>query len=563
MARNKIYSEKVEKLFDDLNTKLQDFRNNDSTYKEFLDTVCKFHNYSVNNILLISQQRPDATNVAGYNTWKNKFDRQVNKGAKGIKIFAPIVKKVEKDLTDKNGNIIYDKNNNPKKVKTPTIVGFKAHTVFDISDTKGKPLITAKDLIKSEFEDSNVYKSAYDSFRSFLNGETRITVEESSSLSDEIHGYYTPSNDQIIIKDNLSYDMKFKTLIHEYAHSQLHNTAGLTDTITPEQESIMELEAESSAYVISKYYGLDTSDFSLGYIGQWTSHLSDDEIKNHIKNVHKFAQRTIEEINDLPEISQYLEDKLESRLDTQTFQEIDEMISRNLKNGFDKITIIKGNLENKYGFMEMKENEFTTERLRVNFEYDDFDTNNIKDTCKIRISNYHNKSLNKEFNYSQTYDRNLLNNTTTITVTDENSNDNKKYEHLRKLDGSLLLEGQSIEPSEEIVNFEKFINNSVSKEGLLNTMAKFINNGHSMGYSLNVNDNIETDETNINMSKTDKNGFKSLLTSKVEHDQKDNIYVEFKIKNAEGIKVLNFTDTYENFEKSANIEKKTESEIDL
>ncbi|MBO8865139.1 LtrC, partial [Staphylococcus aureus] len=112
---------KIDSIVENLNKKLEDFRNNDETYKEFLDTTSKFHNYSINNILLIADQRPDATAVAGYKAWKNKFDRQVQKGAKGINIIAPIIKKKEVEMQDEKGNTIRDINGKPKTERKPVI----------------------------------------------------------------------------------------------------------------------------------------------------------------------------------------------------------------------------------------------------------------------------------------------------------------------------------------------------------------------------------------------------------------------------------------------------------
>ncbi|CAC9314774.1 Putative LtrC-like protein [Staphylococcus aureus] len=560
---------KIDSIVENLNKKLEDFRNNDETYKEFLDTTSKFHNYSINNILLIADQRPDATAVAGYKAWKNKFDRQVQKGAKGINIIAPIIKKKEVEMQDEKGNTIRDINGKPKTERKPVIAGYKAHNVFDISDTKGKPLITAKDLINNEFENSNNYKDLYNEFKNYLNSETRVTVEEKMfmedpNLTENTKGYYSPSTDEIVIADDNSYDLKFRTLIHEYAHSQLHGNQDIFERSTHEQESLRELEAESSAYIVSNYYGLDTSDYSLGYISGWAKDLDDETIKNHVKNVHSFAKTTIEEINSLPEFSRYLDNKLESELNKEVYSDINKMIDTNLKNGFDKVTIIKSNLENEFGMNKVSNDVFEDNRFKVSINYKGFDTNNVQDNCNIKVENKLDNSLNKDYNFSQTYNRNLINNTSTINVVDNNDDNDKVYKHTRDINGNILEDKNNLNPSNELVSFEKFVNESVNEKGILNTMAQFVQNGYDMGYDLNINENDTTDETYISMSKNEKNGFKSVLSSKIEHDQNDNVYVDFKLKNSAGLKSLSFNESSEEFNKySSNIEKEKQEEIDV
>lgn len=564
-SKDNYKQKKIDSIIEDLNNKLEEFRNNDETYKQFLDTTSKFHNYSINNVLLIASQRPDATAVAGYKSWKNKFDRQVQKGAKGINIIAPVVKKKDVEIKDNDGNVIRDINGNPKTERKPVISGYRAHNVFDVADTKGKPLITAKDLIKSEFENSDDYKNLYNEFKDYLNEKTDISVEEKHflddpTLSEGAHGYFSHTNNNIVISDDKSYDMKFKTLIHEYAHSQLH------DPENEQSKSLKELEAESSAYIVANYYGLDTSDFSLGYISGWANDLSDEQIKDHVKSVHEFSQNTIEEINSLPEFSRYIDNTLQSKMNNDLYSDINNMIDRNLKNGFDKVTIIQGNLENKFNLEKTDENVYENKNFKITFDYNGYDTNNVEDTCKINLKNKMDNSLDKEFNYTQTYNRNEINHTSTIFVRDNNATDDKVYKHNRDLDGSINQSDEKLSHSDEIVQFEKFVNSSVEDKGILNTMAQFVQNGYDMGYDLNLNDNENTNETYINMSKTEKNGFKSVLSSKIEHDQNENIYVDFKIKNPAGIKNLNFTESSEEFNKhnlETNQTQEKQEEMDM
>lgn len=563
---------KIDSIVEDLNKKLDDFRNSDETYKQFLDTTSKFHNYSINNIMLIAGQNPEATAVAGYKAWKNKFDRQVQKGAKSMNIIAPIIQKKNVEIKDKNGNIVRDNNGNPKTERKPVITGYRAHSVFDVADTKGKPLITAKDLIKTEFENSNDYKDLYNEFKDYINDELSPNVEEKHVLDDDVlmkgaKGYYVPNSDEIVISDDLSYDMRFKTLIHEYAHSQLHaGDAGRTN-ISEHEKSLKEIEAESSAYVVANYYGLDTSDYSLGYLSGWGKQLNDDELKSHIKNIHSFAKNTIEEINSLPEFSQYIDNKLESEMNKDVYKDLSTMIDTNLKNGFDKITIIKGNLVNDFGLNESSNNIYENDDFKVKIDYAGFDTNNSQDNAKVELVNKHDDSMNRDFNFTQTYNRNVINNTTTIFVQDNDNEDkNKKYVHERDIDGNILDEKHNLSPQDEIVSFENFINDSVEKNGLNDTLRQFMSNGVLMGYELNTDHIENTNETYFSMNKTEKNGQKSLMTAKLEHDTNDNVYIDFKIKNSAGIKNLSFNESSEDFNEnnqSKELDSKNEQEIDI
>lgn len=563
---------KIDSIVEELNNKLDDFKNNDKTYKEFLDTTAKFHNYSINNIMLIAGQNPEATAVAGYKAWKNKFDRQVQKGAKSMNIIAPIVQKRNVEIKDNNGNLIRDNNGNPKTERKPVITGYRAHNVFDVADTKGKPLITAKDLIKTEFENSNDYKDLYNEFKDYINDELTPSVEEKHVLDDPAlssgaKGYYVPKTDEIVISDDLSYDMRFKTLIHEYAHSQLHNDdIGQTQT-SEHSKSLKEIEAESSAYVVANYYGLDTSDYSLGYLTGWGQNINDDELKDHIKNIHSFAKTTIEEINSLPEFSQYIDKKLESEMNKDIYKDLSTMIDTNLKNGFDKITVIKGNLVNDYGLNEVSDNSFENDDFKVNIDYKGFNTNHSQDKAKIELINKYDDSQNRDYNFTQTYNRNVINNTTTIFVQDDDNEDkNKKYIHERDIDGNILEEKHKLSPQDEIVSFENFVNKSVEENGLKDTLRQFVSNGVLMGYELNVDNIDNTNETYFSMNKNQQNGQRSNMTAKLEHDTNENVYIDFKIKNSAGIKNISFTESNEEFnkdEQNKEIETKQEEEIDI
>ena len=570
-SRDNYKQKKVDKIIDDLNNKLQDFRNNDEEYKKFLDTTSKFHKYSINNIMLIANQRPDATAVAGYKAWKNKFDRQVQKGSKGINIIAPIMKKKNVEFQDSNGETKRDELGKPITQRKSVITGYRAHSVFDINDTKGKPLVTAKDLIKTEFENSNDYKDVYNEFKKHINQKDNMNVyedrnEDNPTLSTGAKGYYSPQNNEIVISKDMSFDMKFKTLIHEYAHSQLHNDIN-SQNLTQEERSLKEIEAESSAYIVSNYFDLDTTDYSIGYLSGWSKNISDEDLKNHIKNVHKFSQNTIDEINSMPEFSRYIDNKLENATSRNQQNDLSKMIDTNLKNGFDKVSIIKSNLENKFNMHQTSNNQYENDNFEVLINYDGFNTNNSEDKCEISLKNKYDESLNENFNFSQTYSRNVINNTSTIFVHDNNQDEKKIYKQdNRDIEGNLLKEKPNMNHSDEIVAFENFINNSIEEKGIMETLNQFVSNGYSMGYDLKLNNMHETNEMFINMTKNeDKAKNPSIMSAKIEHDSDDNAYIDFKIKNSAGLKNLSFMESAENINKEQHQKQEVENseEIDM
>ncbi|EUF01308.1 hypothetical protein O707_02842, partial [Staphylococcus aureus M0706] len=243
------------------------------------------------------------------------------------------------------------------------------------------------------------------------------------------------------------------------------------------------------------------------------------------------------------------------------------MIDTNLKNGFDKITIIKGNLVNDYGLNEISENSYENDDFKVNIDYKGFNTNNSQDQAKIELINKHDDSLNRDYNFTQTYNRNVINNTTTIFVQDDDNEDkNKKYIHERDIDGNILEEKHKLSPQDEIVSFENFVNKSVEENGLKDTLRQFVSNGVLMGYELNVDNIDNTNETYFSMNKNQQNGQRSNMTAKLEHDTNENVYIDFKIKNSAGIKNISYTESNEEFnkdEQNKEIENKQEEEIDI
>lgn len=253
------------------------------TYKQYLLAMSKFHNYSPLNIQMILRQNPRASHVASFKKWKDEFSRSVNKGEKALRIFAPITvkkrdPKTNEPLLDKDGKEI-------------TYTSFKLVPVFDVSQTDGKELPKPIYELKGSYQDyGNLYKSAKEV------SEAKGVPISFSEDTKGAKGYYSPVSNEIVIKKGLSEQHTLKTIFHEMAHSDLHNLEKRAET--PFNLSTAELQAESVAFVVSSHYGLDTSEYSFGYLASWTQDpkgLSD--LEGQIKIVQKEADSLISRID--------------------------------------------------------------------------------------------------------------------------------------------------------------------------------------------------------------------------------------------------------------------------
>jgi len=253
------------------------------TYKQYLTTMSKFHNYSPRNIQLILMQNPEASHVASFKKWKDEFERSVNKGEKALRIFAPMTlkrrdPKTNEPLLDENGN-------------EQTFTSFKLVPVFDVSQTDGKELPKPIYELEGTYEDyGNLYKSAKEV--SEANGVPLSFSKDTKGSN----GFYSVTNNEIVIKQGMSEQQTLKTIFHEMAHSDLHNMEKLQET--PLKRSTAELQAESVAFVVASHYGLDTSEYSFGYLATWTDDpngLSD--LEGQIKIVQKEADSLISRID--------------------------------------------------------------------------------------------------------------------------------------------------------------------------------------------------------------------------------------------------------------------------
>ena len=272
----------IDEILRTLEDGIRDFMQSDK-YKTYLKAVGRFHDYSVNNILLISMQKPNATLVAGYTTWKNGFKRYVKKGEKGIRIIAPAPVKVEKerDVLDQYGNASREK-------VLVTVPRFKAVTVFDVSQTDGEPLPTIDpSMLDASVED-------YGTFLIALKKSSRVPVNY-VEIKGGAKGYYEAAKDEIFIQKGMSQAQTVKTLVHEMAHSYLHSRSR-GGALIP--SSTKEVEAESVAFAVCSYFGIDTSEYTFPYVSGWSGDKDLKTLRDSLDTIRDTSSMLIHEIDD-------------------------------------------------------------------------------------------------------------------------------------------------------------------------------------------------------------------------------------------------------------------------
>ena len=287
-APEKSMKERVKELTDKLEQGLKEVFESDN-YKNYLNTMAKFHNYSINNTLLINQQKPDATVVAGYDSWVRNFDRHVKKGERGINIIAPAPFKTERDvpiINPETGQPILKKDGTPyTEKKEVTIPYFKITRVFDISQTEGRdlPTIGVNELLK----DVDGAKDFIESLKKV----SPIPIEFGETNGDS-KGFYSPVDNKIVVKDGMSDAQTIKTMVHEISHAKLHNPDRAEENAGKSKGTI-EMEAESIAYIVCQHFGIDTSDYSFGYIAGWSEGKETDELKKSMNTIRETSSEMI------------------------------------------------------------------------------------------------------------------------------------------------------------------------------------------------------------------------------------------------------------------------------
>lgn len=289
MAESKTEKQKVQEITEKLEQGIKELFESEK-YKTYLNTMSKFHNYSFNNIMLIAMQKPDATLVAGFKAWQKNFDRHVKKGEKGIRILAPAPYKIkeERDKIDPvTQELLLDKDGNPQKEEVEiTIPAFRAVSVFDVAQTDGKPIpeLAAKELLS----DVEGYQDMIRAVEAI--SPVPIELEE---IAGDSKGYYDREAKRIAVQENMSESQTLKTMIHEVAHSKLHSKEVEQDEQMRKDRNTKEVEAESIAYTVCQHFGVDTSDYSFGYIAGWSSGRDTKELRASMDTIRRTASELI------------------------------------------------------------------------------------------------------------------------------------------------------------------------------------------------------------------------------------------------------------------------------
>ncbi|WP_270620531.1 antirestriction protein ArdA [[Clostridium] innocuum] len=285
-------------------------------YREYLKVMSKFHNYSFRNTVLIAMQKPDASLVAGFSAWKNNFERNVMKGQKGIKIIAPSPYKIKQEMQKIDPHTqkpVIGKDGKPvTEEKEVTIPAYKVVSVFDVSQTEGKELPDiAVDELTGDVEQYQDFFAALEKTSPFAMGF--------EALSGSIKGRCNYEEKCILINEGMDELQNIKTAIHEIAHATLHDI----DKDAPERPDrrTREVQAESVAYAVCQHYGLDTSDYSFGYIAGWSSGKELAELKGSLETIRSTAASLIDTIDGHFAEIQKAQDKEQTTEQAQTPQE--------------------------------------------------------------------------------------------------------------------------------------------------------------------------------------------------------------------------------------------------
>ena len=268
-------------------------------YADYLRTMSKFHSYSARNTILIHMQRPDATAVAGFNAWKNKFQRHVKKGEKGITILAPtpFKKKIEQKkldpvtmapMLDQNGSVIMEE----KEIEIPM---FRPVKVFDVAQTEGKPLPSLAVTLTGDVQNYEIFMEA-------LRRTSPVPIDF-KPLEPHLDGFFSSDSQSITLREGMSEVQTICAAVHEITHSLLHNrekerlsaAAGTeqAEKVKPKDRNTEEVEAESVSYAVCQYYGIETGENSFGYIATWSSGRELPELKASLDTISKTANALI------------------------------------------------------------------------------------------------------------------------------------------------------------------------------------------------------------------------------------------------------------------------------
>lgn len=267
---------KTKDLIEKLQTGLQEYMESDK-YKELLRVMSRFYNYSFNNCLLIAMQCPSASYVAGYRSWQRNFHRQVKKGAKAISIISPVPYKKKNEETGEEEERL----------------GFRASSVFDISDTYQ---IEDLDPVQIGVADLEGNVENFKDFVAALTETSPVPVYYELFDSKELKGYFSESENRIVIQDGMTERQTMKTLVHEVAHALLHTKAQMEKE--PRDRMQKEIEAESVAFVVCEHYHVHTDEYTFPYIVGWSTGKAGELVTKSMQTILKTSDTIIKGIDE-------------------------------------------------------------------------------------------------------------------------------------------------------------------------------------------------------------------------------------------------------------------------
>ena len=260
-------------------------------FKSFLDTMSKFHNYSLNNIHLLKMQNPNVSRVASFNKWKADFDRTVKKGSKALKIWVPYQVKTSIPVHQKE--LDFTPAENEMEQKEIIVTRFKLGNVFDVSQTEGKELPKAINELTGDVKD---YEDLYRAAKA-VSTDNQVPISFEETKRESTNGYYSPDENRIVISKELKgQEQILKTIFHEMAHADLHR--GSNAQYGDDQYRKQELQAESVAYVVANHFGFDTSSYSFGYLAIWAKDKNGfEDMVEQLQVVQKEAKSLIDRMD--------------------------------------------------------------------------------------------------------------------------------------------------------------------------------------------------------------------------------------------------------------------------
>lgn len=286
--------DRLQEITEKLKNGIQELQSSEAL-QHYLNVMGRFHHYSASNCLLIAMQNPDASRVAGYAAWEKNFQRHVKRGEKGIKIIAPApynVARQRNKCDPVTGKPVLDQNGKPvTEIENVMVNNFKVTTVFDINQTEGKPLPEIVHELKADVEN-------YPEFMQAIQKVSPVSIEFSDMSRSRANGYYDQLEKKIVIRKGMSEAQTLKTAVHELSHAFLHDR----DTGSRKDETLdrktKEVEAESIAYVVCQHFGIDTSDYSFGYVAGWSRDRELSDLKSSLNVIQKTAGKIIDGIQE-------------------------------------------------------------------------------------------------------------------------------------------------------------------------------------------------------------------------------------------------------------------------